>query len=172
MTTASQVKSAASKAAKAAQQAAVKAGQLANDPNKIDSFILRVLVWGLLLIPLHFFWENRTPYTQVLAAMLGLNFIVEVAGVIMVSLVQYLEVRPFTLKKGTPSKARKRSSYIAAAAYVVDVAVCSSAWPIFATKFGMPQLDDILWINIGKIISIVCGFSLWFALRRLLARKA
>ena len=51
MTTASQVKSAASKAAKAAQQAAVKAGQLANDPNKIDSFILRVLIWGLLLIP-------------------------------------------------------------------------------------------------------------------------
>ena len=172
MTTTAQVKNAATKAAKVAQQAAEKAADLANSPDKIDNWILRILIWGLIIIPLHFFWENRTPYTQVLAAMLGMNVVVRVAGFLAVALVQYLEVRPFTLKKDESNKVRKRAAYIATAAYVVDVAVCSAAWPIFATEYGMPQLDDILWVNVGKIISIVCGFSLWFALRRVVQRRA
>ena len=172
MTTAAQVKNAATRAAKVAQQAADQATKLANSPDKIDSWILRILVWGLIIVPLHFFWENRTPYTQVLAAMLGMNIVVRFAGFLMVSLVQYCEVRPFTLKKTESNKVRKRAAFIATAAYVLDVAVCSAAWPIFTTQYGMPQLDDILWVNVGKIISIVCGFSLWFALRRVVQRRA
>ena len=172
MTTASRVKNTADKVANAAQKLQKQATELANSPDKIDNWILRILVWGLIIVPLHFFWENRAPYTQVLATMLGLNIVVRFAGLLMVSLVQYCEIRPFTLKKTESNKVRKRAAFIATAAYVIDVAVCSAAWPIFATEYGMPQLDDILWVNVGKIISIVCGFSLWFALRRVVQRRA
>lgn len=172
MTTATRVKKAADKAAKAVEAVQKQATELANSPDKIDSWILKILVYGLVIVPLHFFWENRTPYTQVLAAMLGLNWAVRLAGLLMVSLVQYCEIRPFTLRKNESAKVRKRAAYIALAAYIIDVTVCSAAWPIFATDFGMPQLDDILWVNVGKIVSIVCGFSLWFALRRVVQRRA
>lgn len=171
--TASRVKKAADKAAAAAQVVQEQAAALANNPDQIDSLILKLLVYALFLVPLHFFVENIGPYTTVLESVLAAsNPLTEISGVIMVCLVQYCEVRPFTTALGTSVKVRKRRAYVALAAYITDVTVCAWAWPIFDTEFGLPGLDDIVWVNVGKIIAIVCGFSLWFALRRFVQRKA
>ncbi|ESA37743.1 hypothetical protein N836_35820 [Leptolyngbya sp. Heron Island J] len=171
MTTTGRVKNAASKVGKAVEQLQEQVQKL-DSPDKIDSLVVRALTYALLLIPLHFFWINRQPYTQLLESWLGVTgAFVSVLGFICVCTVQYFEVRPFMMSSTASAKKRRFTNNIAIAFYVIDLIVCSAAWPVFASEYGLPGLDDIQWVNVGRIIAIVLGLSGWFAFRQLMRRK-
>lgn len=156
-----------------AEQLKKQADYLGTDPDKIDSWIVKFLVYATFLIPLQLFISNIAPYIQLFEAVLArTGVIVDITGLIAILVIQYAEIRPFTCSINTPRKAWLQRIYVALAAFTIDLAVCSWAWDIFDNEFGTPMLSDINWLNMGRIVSIVCGFSLWFAFRKMMQRRA
>ena len=150
-----------------------QADALGNNPDKIDSWIVKILVYATFIIPLQLFVSNISPYISLFENVLSRSgMIVDITGLIAILVIQYAEIRPFTCSVNTPRKAWLRRIYVALAAFTIDLAVCSWAWDIFDNQYGTPLISDINWLNMGRIVSIVCGFSLWFAFRKMMQRRA
>ena len=154
--------------------AARSAAKFVNDPGKIDNLFLRVLVWTSIAVPGYFFFTNADPYISMLGGVIGRTGpVITALGFILLCLVQYVEVRPFLIKRGLPNSTYRTVNFHALVAYGVDLSVCSHRWPIFPDDLiGFPSMGDVQWESVGSICAIVLGFGLWFMIRRVLGKVA
>ena len=172
--TASKARQTAEQAAKAAKLAQETVKALSNSPDKIESLAMRLVIWALISVPLYFFWTNRDPYISALEGVTGdQNWLIGLIGLAAVTAVQYFEIKPFLLPSTTNNAMRRHWQRIALGAYALDISVCYHRWPVFKEiEYGLPGLGDINYSSIGSITAIVFGFSIWFTIRKLAARKA
>ncbi|MEM8612767.1 MAG: hypothetical protein AAGF93_12180 [Cyanobacteria bacterium P01_H01_bin.105] len=156
-----------------AEELKQQAYRLGNNPDEIDNWIVKILVYATFIIPLQLFVSNIGPYQRAFGALLGrAGILIDLTGLIAILLIQYTEIRPFTCSIHTSRKAWVQRIYVALAGFTIDLAVCSWAWNIFDNQYGTPMISDINWLNMGRILSIVCGFSIWFAFRKFMQRRA
>lgn len=163
--------------AKQAAAAATNAARQLNDPQKIDNWALRLVVY-LLLIPIGIvFSRNIRPYSAFMASLMGADgipMIATLAGLCCFAAVQYLEVFTQFLPENSPNAKRAARMWLSIPAYIVDIIACWSFWPLL--KPGSP--DGIMLVRfidlpgLGMTVVTIFGLEIWFWIRKRARRAA
>lgn len=169
-------------AAQHVYEAAQRLQAVVNNPDKIDSLFIRIVVYATLIPISVFLWRNIRPYSTYMNNLLGLDaasglpFIAVLCGGLTFVLVQYLEVWPWLLPRDADNRKRALRNAIAIGAYSVDVISCIVFWPL--TKASAPEGINIMlvrfidWGNVATTAITIFGLAGWFALRQWVRRAA
>lgn len=163
--------------AKQAATAATNAAKQLNDPQKIDNWALRLIVYALLIPIGIVFSRNIRPYSAYMASLMGVEGIpigASLAGLCCFAAVQYLEVFTQFLPENAPNSKRAARMWLSIPAYIVDIVACWSFWPLL--KPGSPEgIMLVRFIDLGGLtmtVITIFGLEIWFWIRKRARRAA